>query len=255
MNTNKNNNDAIDNALGDAYRKIEPPQGWDALRTRIEQKVENAESSGTKESIKEILYWRRLALVMAACFLVTAGTLIYFFSSHHGAQEYEQQIASTDNLLTLTEVNRLSAAFSQVRQLFGQQSQWIMIGSKDDTQLGVVDKPPLTAENNKVIAIRLMTTHNNGLQTSQYFDLVIFSNQQADFQLLFADSSSVKLSVKPILKSNGKIDVEIIATTDTGSQISNINTITDRAFTSLVRMRTNGNLLTINGTGRLISNI
>lgn len=252
MNTNNNDN-MMDEILKDAYREIEPADSWDSLRTRIDQRISRKESvSGIANNV---VFWRRLAFGMAACFLLTAGILFYFLGFNSGMKIHQQkQLAGTNNLLNTAELEHLRVAFSQVDQLFGQQSQWIMVGSGNSTQLGVGDKLASQSSVGEVIVVRLGVNLDNQSGQPQYFDLVSFSGQQANFQLPIAGTSAIDISLRPILRNDGTVEVEINAKTNDNSQAKSISTVVDNHFTSLVRMRANGNWVDIDGIARPIIN-
>lgn len=253
MNTNDKNDNIINEILQETHNEIEPPDSWEGLRTRIDRRVDSAKSVSTQTA--GIIFWRRLAFGMAACFLITVGILLYFLGVNYGRQEYQQQIAAANNLLSQADLNRLNFTFSQVRQLFGQRSQWIMIGSGDSTQMGIADRIVSGADSSKIIAVRLAVNFDGIGSPRKYFDIVTFSNQQTNFRLPIADTSEIDISLTPILKNNGRIEVEINAQADGRSQANSISTILDDRFTSLVRMQANGKWVNIDGVGKSVSKI
>ncbi|MHC4757291.1 MAG: hypothetical protein ACYTE8_01410 [Planctomycetota bacterium] len=255
MNTDDKNDNAINEILKETHNEIEPSDSWQALRARIDDRIDTKQSVSVS-TVGNVFFWRRLAFGMAACFLVTAGILLYFLGAHYSMQEYhQQQVATVNNLLDQADLNRLSFAFSQVRQLFGQQSQWIMVGSGDSTQMGVADKMGSGVDNRKIIVVRLAVNLDDVGSPRQYFDVVTFSNQQTDFQLPIAGASAINISLTPILKDNGRIEVEIDAHADARSRTNTTSAIFDDRFTSLVRMRANGNWINIDGIGQSVSEI
>lgn len=255
MNTDDKNNNTIDEILKDAHREIEPPDSWQELRTRIDSRIDSDESISAP-AMGNIIFWRRLAFGMAACFVITAGILLYFLGVNYGMRGYQRtQIATANNLLNQADLNRLSFAFSQVRQLFGQQSQWIMVGSGNNTQMGVADSMISQPDNRQAIAIRLAVNLDSTGSSQQYFDVVAFSNQQANFQLPLADASAIDVSLRPIVKSDGTIEIEITARANSSSEAKSVNTVVDSRFTSLVHMLAHGKWVSINGTGQVVSEI
>jgi len=260
MNTRNEIDKVVDEILKEAHKEIEPLDSWQALRTRIDRRIDSggllwASAAGMK---KNIVFWRRLAFGMAACFLLTVGVLIYFLGLNYSLREYKQkQLVATasDNLLNQTEINRLRFAFSQVRQLFGKQSQWMMIGSGNSTQIGLVGEMAPIVRNRDVVVVRLALNIGDVEAPRQYFDVVVFSNQEANFRLPVAYASAIDVSLKPVLRDDGTIEVEINAQADGVSKAGSISTVADDTFTSLIRMRANGNWVEIDGVGQLMSNI
>jgi hypothetical protein len=255
MNTNDRSNNTINEILKEAYSEIEPPDSWRALRVRIDDRIDSKQfvSASTMENIA---FWRRLAFSMAACFLITAGILLYFLGSHYGIQKFQQrQVDAVSNLLNQTDLHRLSLTFSQVRQLFGQQSQWIMVGSGDNTQMGVANRMVSGPDSSKIVIVRLAVNLDDAGLPQQYYDIVTFSNQQANFQLPITGISAIDISLTPILKDNGRIEIEINAQADGKSQANSVSTVLNDRFTSLVRIRANGNWVNIDGVGQSVSRI
>ena len=258
MNTRNENDKMIDEILKEVQKEIEPPDTWQSLRSRIDHRIASGDLTSVSSSgIGSVTFWRRLAFSMAACFMITVGLLIYFIGFHDGVRKYQQQYATTvnNNLLNPTEINSLKLAFEQVRQLFGQQTQWIMIGSGNSTQMGIANKIPLGVENRNIIVVRLAVDYDSKGMQRRYFDVVTFSNQQVDFQLPLADASAIDVSLVPILKNDGKIAVNINAQVNGSSRAKGIATVTEEAFTSLVRMRANGSWINIDAIGQQMSSI
>ena len=255
MKTNDKNDSSFNEILKDAHNETNPPDSWQALRARINDSIDSRQFVSVP-TMRNIAFWRRLAFGMAACFLITGGILLYFLGVHYGMQEYEQrQIGTVDNPLDQADMNRLIFAFSQVRQLFGQQSQWIMIGSGDSAQMGVADKMVSGSDSSKIIIVRLAVILDDMGLPRQYYDVVTFPNQPANFQLPIASTSSIDISLTPILRDNGGIEIEINAEADGRSQANSVSTLLDDRFTRLVRMRANGNWVNIEGTGKSVSEI
>lgn len=254
MNTDDKNNNTIDEILKEAHKEIEPIDSWQELRDRIDHRMDSNKFVSVP-AMGNVAFWRRLAFGMAACFLITAGILIYFLGVKYGMREYQHRQITANNLLNQADLNRLSFAFSQVRHLFGQHSQWIMIGSGDSTQMGVAEKMVSGADNSNVIIVRLAVNLDSTGLSQQYFDVVTFSNQEANFQIPLANASAITISLKPILKNNGRIEVEIDAQVDGTSGANSISMVVGNKFTSLIRMRANDNWVNIDGIGQSVSKI
>jgi hypothetical protein len=255
MNTNDKNDSTFNEILKDAHNEIEPPDSWQALRARIDDRIDSKQFVSVP-TMRNIAFWRRLAFVMAASFLITGGILLYFLGVHYGMHEYEQRrIGTVSNPLDQADLTRLIFVFSHVRQLFGQQSQWIMIGSGDSTQMGVADKMVSGSDSSKIIIVRLAVILDDVGSSWQYFDVVTFPNQRANFQLPIVSTSAIDISLTPILRDNGGIEIEINAEADGRSQANSVSTLLDDRFTPLVCMRANGNWVNIEGTGKSVSEI
>jgi hypothetical protein len=251
MNTENNYDNTIGQILRDANNEISPPDSWEALRGRIDQRITNKATI----TLRSMIFWRRTAIGMAACLLITLGILSYSFVNNHGIRINDPQaVAVSNNLLNQTELNRLSLTFSQVRQLFQENSQWIMVGSGTDTQMGITDKSASEIDN-KVIVIRLAVNLDSGKSKLQYFDVVMFPNQQANLQLPLANTHVINVSLKPIIRNDGMIEAAINARADGTSEVKSVGTMVDNSFTSLVRMRVNGGWVYIDGTGQSMQTV
>jgi len=257
MNTEEQNNNSIDAILRETYRGVEPPDSWEGLRERIDRRID---SKGTfsiidVEVVRSIVFWRRLAFGMAACFLLTAGLLVYWAGFKSDVQEYQrQQLDPTANntMFTPSDLNRLSVAFSQVRQLFGQQSPWLVVGSGNSGEIGVDNQTPRKAGADKVIVLRLVLNSENQGEKHRYFDVVMFANQQASFHLPLLNDTVMFISLMPTLKDDRMVAVELEVQINGGSKAWSISTVADNVFTSLARLRANGSWVNIDGIGRLM---
>lgn len=258
MNTNEKKHKAVDAILKNAHREIEPPDSWEALRARIDRRMESGKLSSVlaAQLDRRIAFWRRTAFAMAACLLVTTGLLIYVIGLAQGGKAFRQRQTATANqgLFSQAELSDLSRTFSNVRQLFGRQLPWIMVGSGTDAEIGV-DQMVRPADAGKIIIVRLAVNLEKGIATRRYFDVVTFPSQKADFQLPVGDASVMDVSLRPILKNDGIIAVEINAKVGGGSESQSIATVVDDRFTSLVRLRADGEWVNIDGIGQSMSDM
>lgn len=249
----------IGKILKDDYEQIKPSDSWEDLRSRIDKKLENVrlkkDALGGERRSSEIL-WRRTSFAFAASFLIMAGLLFYVI--WHNRELQNRSAAGngvvSKNLFDQARIEQLKTAFTQVRQLFGQQSGWIIIGSSDNTQIGVTDSIP-KAETEQVVAVRLAvnTGKNNGLP--QYCDVVTFSKQSTNFRLLLDETSTLDIGLTPTVKPDGQIEVNISAKVNNGSAVSSSGTIMNNSYTSLAQIKMNDDWIKIDGTGQSISSI
>jgi len=240
--------------LRDAHEAIEPQDSWEALRTRVAAKLDSRELPLVQTILmsKSAVLWRRIAMVMAACLLVMTGLLLYmvgFPEDHTNAQN------TGKGLLTRAQLDQLSATFSQVRQLFDENSPWIVVGSGDDAEMGVASQPVETGDSDKVVIVRLLVSRDEYSARRRYFDIVAFSNQRASLQIPMNDVSILRLSLKPMLGDNDEVSVEIDAQINGGPLSTNTEAIADNAFTSLLRIQSNGKRVDISAVGQLMPNI
>jgi hypothetical protein len=241
-------NNQINEILKEAHNEIEPPDSWEALSSRINQRIDNR-ANIPDETWAGIVFWKRLAAGMAACFLVTTGVLLYQLGFSDGLKQSQHEMADVAGLLSQADLNRLSLTFSQVRQLFGQQSHWIMIGSDNSTQMGVDDAILPSDSKSRIIVVRLAASLEGSGTQRQYFDIVTVADRKAELRLPIAGVPPVKISLRPTVMGNGTIAVEI------NMHNAKVDKTLGHKFTSLVRTRTNGNWLNIDGTGRMLKEI
>lgn len=258
MNANKKNDDIIDAILKDTHREIEPPDSWEALRTRIDKRINSGKSSSlpSAQLDRSVVFWRRIALAMAACFLLTAGLLVYVigFVQHDKNFRWQQATVTNQGLFSPAQLNQLNKTFSNVRQLFRQQSPWIMVGAGNDAEIGV-DEMVRTADTSKVIVVRLALNLEKQSAGHRYFDVVTFSDQLVNCQLPLVETLAIDISLKPILKKDGIIVLEINAGVGGGSESKSVANLVDDTFTSLVRLRANGEWVNIDGIAQSMSSI
>lgn len=255
MNPNEKNDSAIDAILEDCYREIEPPDSWQALRARINRQMETGKSPFIQLGGR-VVFWRRTALAMAACFLLTATLLIYIIVLTAGDRDLSNRrtAATMQGLFSQAQLNQLMKTFSNVRELFGEQLPWIVVGSANDAEIGV-DQTSRTADSSKIIIVRLAVNLEKPNATRRYFDIVTFPNQQVGFQMPMVDAPAVNILLKPILKNDSAVTVEINAKVNGSSDVKSITTVDDNKFASLVRLRANGEWVNIDGIGQSMPNI
>jgi hypothetical protein len=242
MNTSENNNQDIRNILKEAYAEIQPPDSWDALRGRIDDKINNTDKLiiSKKGLNATVIFWRRTALALAACLVLASILLINsFFTSSNGN--------SQNKLLTRGQVTQLGTVFSHIQELFGQQQPWMLVDAGGKGEIGVDNSTTGQSQTGKVIIIRLAINTQN---KQQYYDLVALSDQQVKFSIPAIEGSDVAVSLKPVLANGGKITIEIQARLDNGRGAETTATIADNRFTSLVKVQSNGDWVSIDAVGQ-----
>jgi len=244
--------EAIDAILKDAYREIEPADSWAALRGRIGRTINGAKlpSVSAVQLEQRIAFWRRAALASAACLLVTAGLLVYTLGLMQGGR---LTAPINEGLFSQAQLVQLKDAFSNVRELFEQQSTWIMLGSGNNAEIGL-DPAGAAPNAGDIVVVRLAVNFEKQDAAPSFFDVVTFPSQRADFQLPLADSPPIRVSLRPLLKDDA-IAVEINAQADGRAKSENTTPVDDEAFTSLVRLPCDGDWVTINGIAQSVSSI
>lgn len=256
MHTDSTKDELIDAILKDAHSQIRPPDSWEALRSRIDDRINDRHLSSNSigHLNKNVVFWRRIALGMAACFAITSALLIYILG--HCSGNWKREITTADQgMLSQTQLHQLSTAFSHVRQLFGKHCPWMVVDSGGEGEIGIDNQTIETAVTNRVIVVRLAVNVEKQEAKHRYFDVVTFPSQKASFSISVADDLDVDIFLKPMLTNVGKIVVEINARIDDGSQAGGVMTVADNVFTSLVRMRSNSSWVNIDAVARSASNI
>ncbi len=244
MNTNENNENNIKTVLKEAYTEIQPADSWEALRARIDDRINDKDMSpGSDECLTGVAaFWRRIALALAACLILTSALLIYAI---YKPSENQQQ--TRQRLLSREQVEQLNAVFSNIRTLFGTQQPWMVVDAGGKGEIGVDNPSAEDAQAGKVIIIRLAVNTQDG---QRYYDVVALSNQQVSFSIPEADGSDMNVTLKPVLANNGRIAVEINARLGGGPQSGGTVTIADNRFTSLVRVKSDSKWVNIDAAGQ-----
>ncbi len=247
-----NEKDKIENILKEAHQEIKPRDSWEALRSRIDKKIESGQTeSGLVTKLNDhIAFWRRTAIAAAACLIFTSALLIYVAFNN----KYKNNFANHD-LLAQNQLQQLSEAFSQVQELFNQNCPWIVINSTGKGDIGVENHENNIANANEIIVLRLALNLQNEKSDPQYFDIVAYNNQLITFDAPVSNGSNMNIALKPVITSKNKIEVQISTQLNSGLKINNTVTIADNSFKTLARVKTNGSWININATGQALSNI
>ncbi len=248
MNNEKNK---INDILKEAHEEIKPLDSWDALRKRIDKRIE---SSQTEEGLVtklngNIAFWRRTALAAAACLVIASALLIYV------AFKSQNKNNSNPNLLAQNQLQQLSEAFSQVQELFNQNCPWMVINSTGKGDIGVENQETTPADANKIIVLRLALNHRDDNSEPQYFDVVTYNNQLVTFDAPVSNGTNMSITLKPVITKSNRIELEINTQLNGGSNINNTVTIAGNSFKTLASVKTNGSWININATGQALSNI
>lgn len=255
MNT-KDENKHEDAMLKEAYEQIAPDDSWEGLRNRIGVRLaESQVNSKQRVDQSSVQFWKRLSFAMAASFIMTAGILIYVIGLNQGSNLNRQPPVANHNgmLVDQDDVNLLVDAFSQVRQLFGDQSRWIVIGSDNESQVGLAENPQTSTDPQKLVVVRLAISTDAQNSQRRYYDVVTYADQNTKLQLPLENATALMIDLKPVIKSDGTISVEIDASVDGMSQSKSRCAIASESFTPLINMRVNGDWIRIDGVGRQTS--
>ena len=255
MNTGENDN-LINEILKEAHEEIQPRDSWEALKSRIDKKVfdEHRSSPTVLRLRRNSVFWRRIALALAACLVITTGLLVYVLGDRQS--DRRNQIISADKgFLSREQLGQLSVAFSHVQELFGTACPWMVIDSGGEGEIGVDERTQEAADSGRVIIIRLAINVEGRQLQRRYLDIVTLPEREANFNITVADNTDIGVSIKPFITSEGKITIVMNAETDSVSQKSDMVTVADNKFTCLTRIKSNSNWVSIDATGQLASNI
>lgn len=244
----------IHNELGkmlqQAHTSIVPEDSWNDLRSRINNRLQDGIDSRTH---KEIVRWRSLCISLAACLLLVSGLLINSMSFNLGIRQNLPGLDSDYHRLSLKDVENLTVAFANIRQLFSDENPWIVFGPNKETTMGINNGMTTTFERNKFVVLRLVIKTGTA-SPSRYYDIVTFPNKSATFKTPFTDEADILITVKPKL-NNGKIEVEYEAQINGGSVTNSIASLDNNDFTQLVGMGTNKGRVDIFGIAKIVSEI
>lgn len=251
MDTNKK--DEFNDILKQAHEEIQPRDSWQALRSRIDERINNKNtSSGLITKLNgNISFWRRAALAAAACLVITSALLICVILDN----KHQSNFPYKDNLLAQNQIVNLSEAFSHVQDLFEQNCPWMIISAAGKGELGDENQKLNAADNKKIIVLRLAVNIPNENNAQQYFDVVTFENQLVTFDMPVAGDTNINLTLKSAIVKNNMIEVEISTRFNSGVSKNNIVTIANNSFKRLTSIKTNGSWINIIATGQSLSNI
>ncbi|MBN2589277.1 MAG: hypothetical protein JXA96_05420 [Sedimentisphaerales bacterium] len=247
-----NEKDKINNILKEANEEIQPRDSWQALRSRIDKKIESGQTdTGLVTKLNgHVAFWRRTALAAAACLVFTSALLIYVAFNSKNENNFDKH-----NLLAQNQLQQLSEAFSQVQELFNQNCPWIVINSTGNGDIGIENQEINLANDKKIVVLRLALNLQDDQTAPQYFDVVAYNNQLVTFDAPVPDGSNMNITLKPVITEGNKIEVEINTRLNGSLKTNNTVTIADNSFKTLARVKTNGSWININATGQSLSNI
>ncbi len=227
----------IDPILREVYERTEPPDSWQALRERIgaalSQRSEHAPSGQ-----RQVVFWRRVALAMAACFVAAVGLLFYVVSAGRQTTSlHPTSLADAPPLLTHAQIEPLIRAFSEVRSLFAEHQPWLMIDSAGNSQIGLSPNEASANRREGIIVLRLIVREENGRTGPRYADLVAYPQQRITFAMPTGAGSTIELHLVPTLRKDGRVDIDFTAQGDHGSRTAQITSVGQKAFTPLAQIQ------------------
>jgi len=245
--SDRRQDEMIDALLRQAHDLVGPADSWQALRSRIDDRLRPAAAA------REVIFWRRIALAAAACFLLTATILSYLVLKDAGPGRSQSAPANAaPPLLNDAQIERLTQAFSQVRSIFEGQSPWLMIDSFGNSQLGLAQAGRGAAERQSLIIVRLTLGDQQSGGEQPYADVVAFPQQRIDVQVRTAAGSTVDVSLVPTPQENGRIWLGLVARGDGGERTDATVSVGGSAVKSIARIRTGAGWVHLGAMARLV---
>lgn len=223
--------EALERVLKETYRDVGPADSWDDLRKRIDERL--AADGWRRQGV----FWRRVAVAMAACFLVTAGLSVWFRTgSHEGDTPRSLTIASLPGL-TDSQIRRLGMVFEQIRVVFADQAAWFTVDSSGETRIGVSNEAALMKEAASAVVIRLALQGEIQAQDPRYLDVVAVLQRRVDLQIPLAEGILLEVSLLPRLRGDGRVVLETAIQAGGDIPMGGTVAVSDAPYTSLARVR------------------
>ena len=224
-------NEVLDRRLREGYDSVGPADSWDDLRRRIDGRL------AAEEWRRQGIFWRRVAMAMAACLLVTAGLVVWLSTgSWKGGATRSLMIASSPGL-TDSQIRQLGMVFEQIRGVFADQASWFMVDSSGGTQIGVSNGTAQTKEVGPAVVIRLVLQEERQVLEPRYLDVVAVLQRRVDLKIPLAEGIRVDVSLLPRLSGEGGIVLETAIQARGNTPMGGTVTISDTPYTLLARVR------------------
>jgi hypothetical protein len=237
----------IETVLRQTHRSVQPVDSWEALRGRIDSRLDAATATA------RVIFWRRIALAAAACFAVTSLLLGYVTLRHARPEAAPVVLADADPpLLDDAQIERLTQAFAQVRNMFAERSPWFMIDSLGNSQLGLSEPQQPADATQRVIVVRLALRDRESSTAGQYADLVAFPRQRVDVRMQTAQGAILELSLVSVLQEDGRVSLRVAAQSNGDAATSTSASLDARAFRPLVRLRTGARWVDLGATAQAV---
>jgi hypothetical protein len=237
--------------LQEVYVNTQPPDSWSALRKRIDAAILDGRGQ-SHFARRQLVFWRRAALAMAACLVAAVGLLLYVAVPRRLSDSPDTAANGGFTLLTQTQTDRLVQAFSQVRGLFADQQPWLMIDSAGASQMGLTlpEGPGRREEGLVVLRLTVQETGREGER--RYADFVAYPGQQVVCTLQTAAGSNIELRLVSVLGQDGGVDIDFVARVDGDARAGRVTQVGRNAFSSFAQLRLGANSLSLGATARPI---
>ncbi len=242
----------LDEILQEVYANTQPPGSWSALRERIGAAVSDRGGQAHFER-RQVVFWRRMALAMAACLMVSIGLLLCWEAPRRSGDSPDA-VGATNGLALLTQAqtDRLVQAFAQVRGLFSDQQPWLMIDSAGASQMGLTLPQEPGHREEGLVVLRLAVEETGREDGRRYADLVVFPSQEVVCTLQTAAGSTLELRLVPVLGQDGRVDIDFVARLDGQTREGRVTQVGQNAFSSFAQLRLGANSFSLGATARPI---
>jgi hypothetical protein len=245
--SDKRQDERIDALLRQAHDAVEPADSWQALRGRIDDRLRPAGMA------RKVVFWRRIALTTAACFLLTVAILSYLVLKNPRADRSRPTLAAAAApLLNDAQIEKLTQAFSQVRSIFNEQSPWLMIDSSGNSQLGLAQADRDATGAQSLIIVRLTLGDPQSDAEQPYADLIAFPQQRIDVQVRTAAGSAIEISLVPTAQEDGRIRLDLVARGDDGERVGAAVSVGGSAIEPIARIRAGAGWVYLGAMARLV---
>jgi hypothetical protein len=232
-------NEPMDRLLQGVYEGTQPADSWEGLRDRIEQRLDD------RRHRQSLILWRRAALALAACLVVTLGLLGYVWM--------RAPAAAAAPLLTSEQLVRLSTIFAQIRGMFAEQAAWFMVDSAGQTQMGLSNGAGAPNEAAPVVVLRLVLEEEGGAPKPQYWDVVALVRHPVDLRVSLQDGRTIAVSLLPELTAEGVVTLQTHAPTEGWADSGEARKIPDARYTSLGRVRAGSRWIGLQAIAKVVS--
>jgi hypothetical protein len=251
MTKSNDKHEDIDEILQEVYVNTQPPDSWSALRQRIDAAILDGRGQ-SHFARRQLVFWRRAALAMAACLVAAVGLLLHMATPGSLGDSPDAAANGGFTLLTQTQTDRLVQAFSQVRGLFADQQPWLMIDSAGASQMGLTLPEGPGHREEGLVVLRLTVEETGRKDGCRYADLVVFPRQEVVCTLRTAAGSAIELRLVPVLGEEGHVDIDFVARVDGDARAGRVTQVGRNAFSSFAQLRLGANSLSLGATARPI---
>lgn len=234
----------MDPILRDIYLGAEPADSWEQLRERVDAAVSRGHRSAQVHG--KLVFWRRVALALAACVILTTALLFRAWLSRPSGA------LSDPPLLTEMQAGRLVEAFAQVRDLFSAQNPWFAVDSAGDSRIGVSPRKQADERGQRAIVIRLALRDGRTAGGQAYTDLVLFPEQEVSIEMRTAEGSAIDVSVLPALHADGGVTLSVTAYGGDKVRTVGAASVDPDGFRPLLRLRAGSRWVSLGATARAV---